>query len=476
MILVGDNRVTIPTIERGSVQCIATSPPYFGLRLYGDDPAEIGKESDVGAYVQSIVDVMRLCRDALRDDGCAWVNLGDSYASTPAGNPGDDSKSTLVGGRGGAVNASQRSDTSHCAPQGNTLLIPFRVATALQADGWTLRAMVPWIKLASMPESVQSRPSMAHEYVLFLTKRPSGYFYDADAVRVANRPDSLEHFERHSPRRDAIAAANAKGLRATGAANHQNANGGLGVNPAGRSLRSSDFWRAGARSAAETLLAAADGEAIGLVTNDDAPAALIVNPKGSGIEHYAMWPVRLVVPMIRAGTPEAGSCSVCRAPWVRVVERDGGKQEQFGEKHSQSRKSTLSQHGHAGAGWYAHGTKRHQRGFRPSCAHVDAPTQPALVLDPFAGACTTLGVAEALGRASVGCELYQANADLMPRRIDVVRTEMLEILKAEGDERAADVELKRKEARHKGVRIAEPIVKPDDKRPQMALFDAKGDK
>jgi len=149
MILVGDNRVTIPTIERGRVQCIATSPPYFGLRLYGDAGEEIGKERDLGAYVQSIVDVMRLCRDALRDDGVAWVNLGDSYA-----------------------------------PDGNALLVPFRVAMALQQDGWTLRAMLPWVKISGMPESVQSRPSMAHEYVLFLTKRPSGYFYDADAVRV----------------------------------------------------------------------------------------------------------------------------------------------------------------------------------------------------------------------------------------------------------------------------------------------------
>ena len=71
-ILVGDNRVTIPTIERCIVQAIVTSPPYFGLRLYGDAAEEIGKERDVGAYVQSIVDVMRLCREALRDDGwCA---------------------------------------------------------------------------------------------------------------------------------------------------------------------------------------------------------------------------------------------------------------------------------------------------------------------------------------------------------------------------------------------------------------------
>ena len=367
MILVGDNRATLPTIERESVQCVATSPPYFGLRLYGEDGAEIGKEVTLALYLDSLRDVMCLCWDALRDDGTAWVNLGDSYG-----------------------------------PDGKALLVPLEAARWLQADGWTLRAMLPWPKLNGMPESVQSRPSISHEYVLFLTKKPSGYFYDADAVRVA-----------------------------------------------GRSLRSSDFWRAGAREAGAALLSAADGQAIGLVTNDDAPAALVVNPKGSGIEHFAMWPTRLVAPMIMAGTPEAGSCSVCGAPWERVVERTEGLREAAARpKHQQSNKSTLSIRD---GRWAMHGTKRIEQGFRPSCAHADAPARPAIVLDPFAGACTTLVVAEALGRQAIGCDLYQANADLMPRRIDVVRTEMIEILKEQGSARAGDVEQAQKADRHKGA-------------------------
>lgn len=458
-ILIGDSRVTIPTIERGSVQAIVTSPPYFGLRLYGDATEEIGKERDVGAYVQSIVDVMRLCREALREDGCAWVNLGDSYASQTKGS-GGKGKSTLTTSqklKSQERQSHEERDLDCGIPDGNALLIPFRVATALQADGWTLRAMLPWIKLASMPESVRSRPSIAHEYVLFLTKRPSGYFYDADAVRVAGSEKTNGWTAKPTaPSTDKWSHVGA---------GHDGKRGA--PNPLGRSLRSSDFWRAGARSAGEQLLAAADGEAIGMLTNDDAPAALVVNPKGSGIEHFAMWPVRLVAPMILAGTPEAGSCSVCGAPWVRVVER---KSDQAQKSWSGAGRGNgcMVGGGHEGrTGTWS--VESQTLGFKPSCPHVDAPTRPAIVLDPFAGAFTSIGVAEALGRTAIGCELYQKTADLLPLRIDVVRTEMLEILEA-GDPRRADIELAQKRDRHAGKTIPVATKAPDERKKQLGLF------
>ncbi len=391
MILVGDNRVTLPTIERGSVQMVAMSPPYFGLRLYGEDGAEIGKEVTLALYLDSLRDVMRLCWDALRDDGTAWVNLGDSYG-----------------------------------PDGKALLVPLEAARWLQADGWTLRAMLPWPKLNGMPESVQSRPSISHEYVLFLTKKPSGYFYDADAVRVQSaRPELLG-------KRRLAGVAGLEGSRNDVGTMHDY------CNPAGRSLRSSDFWRAGARAAAEQLQQAADGQAIGLVTNDDAPAALIVNPKGSGIEHFAMWPTRLVAPMIQAGTPEAGSCSVCGAPWERVVERSKDPSavplaSRPPTSRTQPGNATVKSNRLNGDRWAS------TLGFRPSCAHADAPARPAIVLDPFVGAGTTVGVAEALGRRAIGCELYQKNAALLPRRTEIVRAEVAEYLRerAQGDKAAA---------------------------------------
>ena len=387
MILVGPNLTTLPTIATGAVQMVATSPPYFGLRRYGDSAAEMGAEPSLDAYVAGLVAVMRECKRVLRDDGCAWVNLGDSY-----------------GAGGGA------------------LLVPFRVAAALQAEGWTLRAMLPWVKIASMPESVQSRPSMAHEYVLFLTKRPSGYFYDADAVRVAMSRGSA----------GSLFTTGKTGVNGAGRVSQLPRED----NPAGRSYRSSDTWRAGAREAAAQLLAAADGTAIGMLTNDDAPAALVVNPKGSGIQHFAMWPTRLVAPMIMAGTPEAGSCSVCGAPCARVVE---ARTVPHATRHGSGpiRRMAFSDagQGHENLERSNLGMSRDVQtlGFRPSCEHADVPARPAIVLDPFVGVGTTIGIAEALGREAIGCELYQANADLLPARTAIVRGEMVEYLQGRGE-------------------------------------------
>jgi DNA modification methylase len=396
-IIVGDNRRSLACIATGSAQMLATSPPYFGLRLYGDDSEEIGKERDLGAYVASIVDVMRECRRVLRDDGTAWVNLGDSY--------GDD---------------------------GGALGVPWEVARALRRDGWTLRAMLPWVKVGSaMPESVQSRPCIAHEYVLFLTKRASGYFYDADAVRVASAGIERPNF-------DGVRGTLPKG-------SYQGVDRCGNGSAAGRSYRSSDIWRAGAREAGAALLAAAEGEAVGMLTNDDAPAAFCVNPKGSGIPHFAMWPTRLVAPMILAGTPEAGCCSVCGAPWMRVVDAQHDERVPYATVGTARRTPTGGMQStihkvlrEDGRGGDLATKRRHTLGFRPSCDH-DAPAVPAMVLDPFAGACTTLAVAECLGRHGTGCELYQKNADLYPQRLDIVRAEVVEYLRerAEGDKAAA---------------------------------------
>ena len=437
MILVGDNRVTLSTLEDGAYQAVITSPPYFGLRLYGDAGEEIGKERALDAYVASIVDVMRLCRAKLRDDGVAWCNIGDSYAQGEQrhrqgqGSTGPRNRAAESYSQGTAQSGRR---LEHGSESGNALLVPFRVAMALQQDGWTLRAMLPWVKIAAMPESVQSRPSISHEYVLFLTKRPSGYFYDADAVRVQSaRPELIGQ-------RRVAGVAGLEGVRNDVGTMHDY------CNPAGRSYRSSDVWRAGARSAAEQLLAAADGQAIGLVTNDDSPAALVVNPKGSGIPHFAMWPTRLVAPMVLASTPEAGCCAACGAPWRRVVELGGMVASGPNKLAHKPRSGTGSDHlrrQDAPPDGYGDLPRRvrHQRGFAPSCAHHNAPTRPARILDPFAGAGTTLAVAEALGREGDGCELYQKNADLYPQRKAIVAGEVADYLRERGEgEKAASAD------------------------------------
>jgi len=175
-IKIGDCIESMRCMDAGSVHCCVTSPPYWGLRDYGND-GQIGLEDTPEAYVARLVDVFREVRRVLRDDGSVWLNLGDSYASNPA--------SGGAGQQDGGDH--QRTpDRGYQRPQNlkpkDLVGIPWRVAFALQADGWYLRSDIIWHEPNPMPESVTDRPTKAHEYVFLLTKS-ARYFWDADAVR-----------------------------------------------------------------------------------------------------------------------------------------------------------------------------------------------------------------------------------------------------------------------------------------------------
>lgn len=147
-ILFGDCRETLRQLaaEGVKVQTCVTSPPYFNLRDYGGGGLEIGQEATPEQFIANLVEVFRAVRDVLADDGVLWLNLGDSYGS------------------------------------GKQLLgLPWRVALALQADGWILRQDIVWAKPNPLPESVRDRCTKSHEYLFLLSKSPR-YFYDAQAV------------------------------------------------------------------------------------------------------------------------------------------------------------------------------------------------------------------------------------------------------------------------------------------------------
>jgi len=203
----GDCREILPTLGAESVNCCVTSPPYWGLRDYGVT-GQIGLESTPEAYVAELVAVFREVRRVLRADGTVWLNLGDSYAAQRGGTqmPAE----TLAGGVGGrsadlAAYRGRRPDVltdavdraagephparlAHRNASGIGLKhkdlvgIPWRVAFALQADGWYLRSDIIWAKPNPMPESVTDRPTKAHEYVFLLTKS-ARYWYDLEAIR-----------------------------------------------------------------------------------------------------------------------------------------------------------------------------------------------------------------------------------------------------------------------------------------------------
>lgn len=171
----GDSLAVLRDMPSDSVDCCVTSPPYWGLRDYGVD-GQIGLESTPDEFVGRLVEVFREVRRVLKEDGTCWVNLGDSYAAN----------------RGYQV--SQSKHQSHDYGQSNAISvpdglkpkdlvgIPWRVAFALQADGWWLRQDIIWHKPNPMPESVRDRCTKAHEYVFLLTKSAK-YFWDTEAMK-----------------------------------------------------------------------------------------------------------------------------------------------------------------------------------------------------------------------------------------------------------------------------------------------------
>jgi len=184
-ILEGDCRQTLKSLPDQSVHCCVTSPPYFGLRDYGCED-QIGLEQTPDAFVEELVAVFREVKRVLRNDGTLWLNLGDSYASFRDGKATPDttrgsSTGTLVP-KGKAANRMSGSFSGTNVKHKDLIGIPWRVAFALQADGWYLRQDIIWHKPNPMPESVQDRCTKAHEYI-FLLSKSARYFYDIDAMR-----------------------------------------------------------------------------------------------------------------------------------------------------------------------------------------------------------------------------------------------------------------------------------------------------
>lgn len=161
-----------------SVNCIVTSPPYFGLRDYGVQ-GQIGLEKTPQEYTARMVEVFREARRVLRDDGVAWVNLGDSYANDDKWGGSTGGKHAKQLHRGTGLGRGKR-ETG--LPPKSLIGIPWRVAFGLQDDGWILRMDVIWNKPNAMTESVKDRPSKSHEYAFLLAKTPH-YWYDAEAIR-----------------------------------------------------------------------------------------------------------------------------------------------------------------------------------------------------------------------------------------------------------------------------------------------------
>jgi DNA modification methylase len=193
IIHIGDCLESLRAMPAESVQTCVTSPPYFGLRDYGMD-GQIGLEATPDAFVARLVGVFREVRRVLRDDGTLWLNLGDSYAG--GGTIGrNDGGRDLTGGGGNRLGSGNpgaqgvRKPVASLKPK-DLIGIPWRVAFALQADGWYLRQDIIWHKPNPMPESVTDRCTKAHEYV-FLLSKSARYYFDADAIKEPSAESSV---------------------------------------------------------------------------------------------------------------------------------------------------------------------------------------------------------------------------------------------------------------------------------------------
>lgn len=400
-LLQGDARA-LPLAD-GSVQCVVTSPPYWGLRDYGLAPTVWGGEPwhghewatvDAGKthpktaatltsgfcpcgawrgvlgleptpelYVAHMVEVFREVRRVLRDDGTCWLNLGDSYnAGRDGGHPGGKhSGFQQVDSR---YNNRSGANAPGLKPK-DLVGIPWRVAFALQADGWWLRSDIVWAKPNPMPESITDRPTKAHEYVFLLTKA-ARYYYDALAVS------------------EPITEATARDRVDTG-------------------RFTPDRGYPGARDGRLGAASTRNRRTVWTITTEPYPEA-----------HFATFPEKLVEPCILAGTSERGACPTCGAPWGREVEiertvRDGGGPS---PKHASQNEGGVATSG------LVNNTLPTSRtlGWSPSCDCPPADPVPCRVLDPFSGSGTTVAVAERLGRVGVGVELKPDYLALARRR------------------------------------------------------------
>lgn len=284
-ILTGDVRDMLASLEPQSVQTCVTSPPYFGLRDYGAD-AQIGLEPSPADYVATMVDVFREVRRVLADDGLLWLNLGDCYAGSwgaqgrPQGNGQMQGRSVTSARQIGAHPRFESCTGTRGKELGlkpkDLMMVPARVAMALQADGWWLRASAPWIKRNGMPESVMDRPTTTIETVFMLAKSES-YFYNSDAVMKAGTIPAGTRAAKGSNQRSELKDVN------------------------GRPPEYWEYTGTRLRRASDWFFESFEG----LVGDEsDEPLAFVVNTRPFAGAHFAVFPELLVEPCILAGSKE----------------------------------------------------------------------------------------------------------------------------------------------------------------------------
>lgn len=383
-ILVGDVLEGLRALPEGSVQCCVTSPPYWGLRDYGVD-GQIGLEATPEDFLARLVEVFRAVRRVLREDGTLWLNIGDSYSGSTmtGGNTGINQQ----GGESGFKLKRQfdRPQMQTGLKNKDLCLIPWRLALALQADGWYLRSVICWHKRSPMPESCRDRPTSAWEPI-FLLAKSERYYYDAEAVKEKSVSTGGAAFGKVSAEDEARAAG--QGVRRYERPDYREI---------GRNMR--NVW-----------------------TLSSEPY------KGA---HFATFPTEIPRRAILAGTSERGCCPACGAGWVRKTEawyENPGNRSTNGAKSIERQNMPID-----GAGFDVRLERRSRTiGWEPGCACDAGEPVPCVVLDPFLGSGTTVAVARELGRHGVGCELNPQYAEMARERIARAERPLTSVRRGDG--------------------------------------------
>lgn len=365
-----------------AIQTIVTSPPYWGLRDYGTgDSNELGSEETPEEYVSKMVAIFREAKRVLRNDGTLWLNLGDSYSSNTKGQGGKTTKQIT---NGGSFFEPLKTDTG--LDNGNLVGIPWRVALALQADGWILRSDIIWHKPNPMPESVQNRCTKAHEYLFMFSKR-SDYYYDNEAVKeeLQSKP--------HKPGNTALAGGKTdKGYldnRVWGESGDKNK----------RSVWSIEDEQ---QLAQWLTTNEPDTLEIFLKESTNKPDVWKIATQGYPGAHFATFPPKLIEPCIKAGTSEHGCCANCGDAYIRITERKGGKVQNTDAKRD---RSVGNRNGKGDSTLDGKPSEVETIGWERQCNCDTTELVPCVVLDPFMGAATTAIVSLGLGRRVWGIEL-----------------------------------------------------------------------
>jgi DNA modification methylase len=413
----------------------------------GENCAE--KDWENACHVCRIVLVCRELKRVLRDDGIFVLNYGDSYSGS-----GNKSNSGVGSAKQKSNKGAWRAGRAPGLPSGNLVGIPFRIALALQADGWIWRQHLPWLHRSPMPESTKNRPAKALEEVFMFVKR-MGYFYDDVAVKRSAEYGFSETTKGKFNSRDANGEHNSRTIK-----------------PGSGGTR--NFWQA-------DLWFDSVDKPHGLTGIGDELVGIDVTSAGSSAAHFATFPVALVTPFIKCSTSERGCCAKCGTPWVRIVEKTPLKRKRpndftkrTGEEGTgnscantvagvsnntlgwkpgcrcygleiiaeQPRKPSKGWNGRSGEDYEPPGQAAHSKARKLPADYKErrkqwkkdikqwyaeferlnplyqaCETVPCVVCDPFAGTGTVPVVAQTLGRRSIGIDLSEEYLKIAKKRI-----------------------------------------------------------